>query len=178
MFLNLSFIAAFFLILWIKSPLYLLACTLILNAFAFKNYIKFNKKVFKSILVFNIGVSLGYILMAFFKEINPWNYVIYINLKVYTLTFFVFLFFSHVSIVSFFSFSKEMSYLLSISLSQIYSYRKTFEDFRLAYKARFIKKYRERKRNFITVVFSFFLKKSMHDSHERVLAMRARGFFD
>jgi len=177
-FLNLSFIITFFLILWIKSPLYLLACALIINILAFKNCIKFNKKVLKSILVFNIGVSLGYILMAFFKEINPWNYVIYINLKVYTLTFFVFLFFSRVSIVSFFSFSKELSYLLSISLSQIYSYRKTFEDFRLAYKARFIKKYRERKRDFITVVFSFFLKKSMHDSHERVLAMRARGFFD
>ena len=178
MFLDLSFIATFFLILWIKNPLYLLVCALILNLLAFKNSIKLNKKVIKSIFIFNIGVSLGYILMAFFKEINPWNYVIYINLKVYTLTFFVFLFFSHVSIMSFFSFSKEMSYLLTISLSQIYSYRKTFEDFRLAYKARFIKKYRERKKNFIRVVFSFFLKKSMHDSHERVLAMRARGFFD
>ena len=178
MFLNLSFIAAFFLILWIKSPLYLLACTLILNALAFKNYIKFNKKVLKSIMIFNLSVSIGYIIMAMLKDISPWNYIIYINLKVYALTFFVFWFFSKVSIVSFFSFSKELSYLLSISLSQIYSYRKTFEDFRLAYKARFIKKYRERKRNFITVVFSFFLKKSMHDSHERVLAMRARGFFD
>jgi len=178
MFLNLSFIAAFFLILWIKSPLYLLACALILNAFAFKNYIKFNKKVLKSIMIFNLGVSIGYIIMAMLKDINPWNYIIYINLKVYALTFFVFWFFSKVSIVSFFSFSKELSYLLSISLSQIYSYRKTFEDFRLAYKARFIKKYKERKRDFIRVVFSFFLKKSMHDSHERVLAMRARGFFD
>ncbi|WP_331775952.1 hypothetical protein [Sulfurospirillum sp. 1612] len=178
MFLNLSFIALFFVILWLKSPWYLLACALIFNAVAFKNCIKINKKVLKSILIFNIGVSLGYIVMAFFKEISPWNYVIYINLKVYTLTFFVFLFFSHVSIVNFFSFSKELSYLLSISLSQIYSYRKTFEDFRLSYKARFIKNYKERKRDFITVVFSFFLKKSMHDSHERVLAMRARGFFD
>lgn len=178
MFLNLSFIITFFLILWFKSPIYLLACALALNILAFKNCIKFNKKVFKSIFLFNIGVSLGYILMAFFKEISPWNYIVYINLKVYTLTFFVFLFFSYISIVSFFSFSKELSYLLSISLSQIYSYRKTFEDFRLSYKARFIKNYRERKRDFVRVVFSFFLKKSMHDSHERVLAMRARGFFD
>jgi len=177
-FLNLSFIVIFFLILWIKSSLYLLVCALILNIFSFKNFIKLNKKVIKSILLFNIGVSLGYILMAFLKYTNPLNYVIYINLKVYTLTFFVFLFFSHISIVNFFSFSKDLSYLLTIVLSQIYSYRKTFEDFRLAYKARFIKNYKERQKNFIRVVFSFFLKKSMHDSHERVLAMKARGLFD
>lgn len=178
MFLNLSFILIFFLLLWLKSPLYLAFAILILNIVSYADAAKLNKRVFKSIFIFNLGVSIGYVLMALLNNIDPWSYIIYINLKVYTLTFFVFLFFSKVSIVGFFSFSKDLSYLLSISLSQIYSYRKTFEDFRLAYKARFIKKHRERKTDFIRVVFSFFLKKSMNDSKERVMAMRARGFFD
>ncbi|MDX1808146.1 MAG: hypothetical protein R3331_01270 [Sulfurospirillaceae bacterium] len=178
MLLNLSFILVFFLLLWLKTPLYLAFSILILNVISLKDITRLNKRVLKSIFIFNLGVSIGYIVMALLKDINPWGYIIYINLKVYALTFFVFWFFSKVSIVGFFSFSKDLSYLLSISLSQIYSYRKTFEDFRLAYKARFIKKYRERKTDFIRVVFSFFLKKSMSDSKERVMAMRARGFFD
>jgi cobalt/nickel transport system permease protein len=80
--------------------------------------------------------------------------------------------------VKFFSFSKELSFLLTMTLSQIFSYKKTFEDFRLAYKARVIKKLRSREKNFITKTFEFFLKKALKDSKEKTLAMKARGFFD
>jgi cobalt/nickel transport system permease protein len=80
--------------------------------------------------------------------------------------------------VRFFSFSKEVSFLLTMTLSQIFSYKKTFEDFRLAYKARVIKKLRSREKSFITKTFEFFLKKALKDSKEKTLAMKARGFFD
>jgi cobalt/nickel transport system permease protein len=70
-----------------------------------------------------------------------------------------------------------MSYLLTISLSQIYSYKKTFEDFRAAFRARVVN-LREKEKVFVKNVFDFFLKKAVHDAHERGLAMRARGFFE
>jgi cobalt/nickel transport system permease protein len=116
--------------------------------------------------------------MSFFKEINVVEYLVYINLKVFSLTYFVFFFFSKVDMVKFFSFSKDLSYLLTITLSQIYSYKKTFEDFRLAYKARVIKKVKNQEEGFIKRTFEFFLKKAMSDSKERSLALKARGFFD
>jgi cobalt/nickel transport system permease protein len=144
---------------------------------SFKNAWKLSKRVIKSIFFFNLSVSIGYILLSLFKNIDPWNYILYINLKVFTLTLFVFWFFSKVSIVEFFAFSREMSYLITITLSQIYSYRKTFEDFRMAFKARVVN-LRNKEKIFVKNVFMFFLKKSMHDAHERALAMRARGFFD
>ncbi|AZV46421.1 hypothetical protein C3L23_03800 [Nautilia sp. PV-1] len=167
----------FFLILSLKNIEYLALAFAVVELIAFKNAWKLSKKVIKSIFFFNLSVSIGYLILSIFKSINPWYYIAYINLKVFTLTLFVFWFFSKVSIIEFFSFSKEMSYLLTITLSQIYSYKKTFEDFRMAFKARVVN-LRNKEKVFVKNVFMFFLKKSMHDAHERALAMRARGFFD
>jgi cobalt/nickel transport system permease protein len=126
---------------------------------------------------FNSGVSIGYIAMGYIKGIDPWFYVLYINLKVFTLTYFVFWFFAKTDIVKFFAFSKEFSYLLTITMSQIFSYRKTFSDFRDAFRSRVVT-LRDKEKQFIVNVFSFFLKKSMSDSKERTLAMKSRGFFE
>ena len=165
-------------ILLLKESFFLVLFLVPIWLFSYKDFLKLNKRVLKSILWFNLTVSLGYIIMSFIQDISPWHYVVYINLKVYLVTYFVFLFFSRVDMVEFFSFSKELSYLLSISLSQIISYEKTFEDFRLAYKARVVRKLRERERGFIAQTFEFFLTKALRDSKERTLAMKARGFFD
>lgn len=165
-------------LLSLKNSLYFIAVLPLLWGAAGSNFIQLNKRVLKSVLFFNLSVSLGYIIVAYIKDITAWEYLLYINVKVYSLTFFVFLFFSRVNVIEFFSFSKELSYLLTISLSQILSYKKSFEDFRLAYKARVVKKLRQRERSFIVYVFEFFMQKALHDSKERTLAMKARGFFD
>jgi len=149
---------------------------LFLWGISFKEFWKLNLKVIKSILIFNLGISLGFIIMSAFKNMNTWEYLIYINLKVYTLTYFVFWFFTKISVVEFFSFSKDLSYLTTITLSQIYSYKKTFEDFKMAFKAR-VYKLTDKSPKFITRTFEFFLTKALKDSKERSLAMKARGFF-
>jgi len=127
--------------------------------------------------MFNLGVSLGYALMGYIKGFNPWHYIIYINLKVFLMTYFVFWFFEKVNIVRFFAFSKDLSYLLTMTLSQIYSYKKTFEDFKMAFKSRVVN-LRNKEKDFIANTFKFFFKKAMSDSKEKALAMKARGFFD
>jgi len=170
------FVVFFFLVLSLKSIEYLIFTTIFLWLISFKEFLKVNKRVLKSIILFNLGVTLGYIIMAYFKHINPWHYIAYINLKVYTLTFFVFYFFSKISPVQFMAFSKDLGYLTTITLSQIYSYKKTFEDFRLAFKSRTYK-LKDKSPKFITRTFEFFLKKALKDSEERTLAMKARGFF-
>ena len=174
---QISFIVILFTILSLKSPLYLSAIIAILWLISFKQSYKLTLKVIKSIFLFNFGISIAYLIMALFKN-SSLDYLLYINLKVFAMTYFVFWFFSKNNMVQFFSFSKELSYLLTITLSQIYSYKKTFEDFRLAYKARVIRKIRERENGFITKTFEFFLKKALKDSKERSLAMKARGFFN
>ncbi len=176
-FLRIFFLISFFSILSFKNIEYIAIVIPFLWLFSHKRIIRLNIRVIKSIILFNLGVSLGYIIMAFFKNTNPWYYVVYINLKVYTLTYFVFLFFENVSVVKFLAFSKDLSYLLTITLSQIFTYKKTYEDFRLAFRAR-VMKIKIKEKVFIQRVFKFFLNKAMYDSKERTLAMKGRGFFD
>jgi len=171
------FVTLLFSILFIKSINVLLLLIPLLWIVSYKDLFKLNKKVFKSIILFNLGISLGYLVMGYVKGIEIWGFLVYINLKVYILTYFVTLFFERVDMVRFFSFSKNLSFLLSISLSQIISYKKTFEDFKYAYRARVIKRFREREKHFISTVFGFFFEKAMNDAKERTLAMKARGAF-
>lgn len=171
------FLTFLFALLLIKSIKVLLFVIPFLWIVSYKEMIKLNKKVLKSIVLFNLGISLGYVVMGYVKGINVWEYLLYINLKVYALSYFVTLFFHKVDMVRFFSFSKSLSFLLSISLSQIISYKKTFEDFKYAFRARVIKKLKQREKNFITTVFGFFFEKAMSDAKERTLAMKARGAF-
>lgn len=170
------FILAFFTLLSLKNCIYLIIALCILWIISYKKCIFLTKRVIKSIIIFNLGVTLGYILMAAFKHISPWNYVIYINLKVFVLTYFVFWFFATISPVQFMAFSKDLGYLTTITLSQIFSYKKTFEDFKLAFKSRVLK-LKDKNPKFITRTFEFFLTKALNDANERTLAMKARGFF-
>ncbi|MEO1959270.1 MAG: hypothetical protein ABGX23_06935 [Nautiliaceae bacterium] len=175
--MRVSFVLFFLILLSLKRVEYILASLFLLFLIDFKNVYKRLKKVILSVFLFNLGVSIGYLILSFVKGVSPFEYVIYINLKVILMTYFVFWFFSRVDIVKFFSFSKDLSYLLSITLSQIYSYKKTFIDFRDAFRARVVN-LKDKEKEFIANTFKFFLKKAFKDSKERSLAMKARGFFD
>ena len=171
------FLFVFFLLLTLKNIEIISVSLLFLILIDIKNAFKRIKKVIFSVFLFNLGVSLGYIIMAYLKNFTPWQYLIYINLKVFLMTYFVFWFFDRVNIVEFFSFSKDFSYLMTMTLSQIYSYKKTFEDFRMAFKSRVVS-LRDKEKNFISNTFKFFFTKAMKDSKEKAMAMRARGFFE
>jgi cobalt/nickel transport system permease protein len=175
---RIAFVVILFTFLYLKDVESLFVCLLLLVLVSYKEFLSLNTRVVKSILLFNLSVSVGYFVMSLIQTLSPWEFLLYINLKVYLLTYFVFYFFSKVDMIAFFSFSKELSFLLSISLSQIISYKKTFDDFRLAFQARVIRKVSEREKGFITQVLEFFLLKALRDSKERTMAMKARGFFD
>ena len=107
------------------------------------------------------------------------EYILLFNLRVFVLTLITLLFSHYVNIALALSFSKTLSFLLSVSLSQIYSYQKSYENFMLSLKSRLIKKMNERaKKEFITSVFGYFFTKALYDSEEKSLALKARGFFD
>jgi cobalt/nickel transport system permease protein len=172
------FLAVFFGLLILKEPLWLAGAIAALWIVSYHDWQKTNRKVLKAFVLFNLGISLGYIVVAYFKGISPWSYLLYINLKVYAMTYFVFWYFGRINIVAFVSFSRELSYLLTIALSQIVSYKKSFDDFVLAYRSRVLRRMRSREYAFVERVFGFFFAKALHESQERALGMKARGFFD
>ncbi len=172
------FISVLFTILSIHNTIYLIPLTLVLWTVSYKQWYTLNKRVIKSFLLFNLTISVGWIIYAMILDRSFWDYLIYINLKVYTMTLFIFWFFLHTNIVSFFAFNKELGWLLSITLSQIVSYKKSFEDFRLSWKSRVVSPIYTREYHFIGRVFGYFYNKSLNDSKERSLALKARGVFD
>lgn len=142
-------------------------------------WFKILKKALKSIFFFNIAISVGFFIISLLNQ-KPWmEYLLLFNLRVFDLTLSTMLFSHYVNIALALSFSKTLSFLLSISLSQIYSYQKSYENFMLSLKSRLIKKMRERsQKEFITSVFGYFFTKALYDSEEKSLALKARGFFD
>ena len=174
---RLGFAALFFAILSIRESRWLLPILPVLWIVSRHDFFRINRRVLKAFVLFNLGISLGYLIVAWWQGISPWEYLLYINLKVYLLSYFVFWFFSRVDLVEFFAFSRELGYLLTITLSQIISYRRSFEEFRLAWRARQATPLRSRERSFIGRTFAHFYRKALRDSAERSLAMKARGFF-
>ena len=161
------------------SSYLLLFFAFILLLLARSQWLKMLKKSFKAIVFFNIAITLGYLIIALVQQ-KPWlDYLLLFNLRVFDLTLTTMLFSHYVNIALALSFSKTLSFLLSISLSQIYSYQKSYENFMLALKSRLIKKMSERaQKEFITSVFGYFFTKALYDSEEKSLALKARGFFD
>ncbi len=136
------------------------------------------KKSFISVIFFNFTISISYIIFCLLKNEEWLSYVVLLNIRVFTLTFLTFLFVSKINIFKAVSFSKTLQYLLTLSYSQILTYRRSFEDFSLSLKSRLIQK--PDKKDIYTLisrVFSYFLKRSVKDSKEISQAMRSRGFF-
>lgn len=161
------------------SIVFLAIFLLFLLLLSHKKIFKLLKKSLKSILMFNLTISLGFILISIIKE-QPWlDFIMLFNLRVFNLSFMTILFSQSVNLPSLLSFSPTLSFLFTVSLSQIISYQKSYENFVLSLKSRLIKKMSERsKKEFIGCVFGYFFKKALYDSGEKSLALKARGFFD
>ena len=149
-----------------------------LFVFSGKDIFSILKKTVLSIILFNSIISISYIIYSVLKNQEWFEYILLLNLRVFTVTFMTFLFIQKINIFKALSFSKTLQFLVVLSYSQILTYKKSFNEFKLALKSRTIQK-PERKDmyNFISRVFYFFLSKSMNNSKEISQAMKSRGFF-
>ena len=143
------------------------------------SFFKIATKTIKAILFFNLTISIGYIIQSYINGDDFVSYLAVFNLRVFDITFMVFLFTSKINIIRVFSFNKGLRFILSATMFQIKNFQQTFDDFRLALKSRSVKKLNQRdKKSFIEAMFYYFFKKSLHNSYERTLALKSRGFFD
>jgi len=136
-------------------------------------------KSLKAIALFNISVTIGYIIKSLIEGNEFLEFILMFNFRVFDITFGVFYVVSHINLLKAFSFSKSLTFLLVATLSQIESFKQSYYDFVLAFKSRNVKKISEvDKKRFISSMLYFFLQKSLKNSKERTLALKARGFFD
>jgi cobalt/nickel transport system permease protein len=137
------------------------------------------KKALVAILLFNSVVTVSYAAVSLIRDEFSLNFVILINLRVFLLTFLTFLTIDRINPFKALSFSKTLSYLLTLAASQVVAFRRLFEDFRMAFKSRTARRAGPGDlHRHASSAASFFFQKAFQESTEITDAMKSRGFFD
>lgn len=130
------------------------------------------------VLTFNLIVSISYLIFSLINNSLDLRYLLLMNLRVITITYTTFFFINHTNLFAALSFSKTLSYLLSLTYSQITAYQKIMNDINFAHTSREIKRDKRHLKIFTTHTIWLFFTKSIYNAKESSLAMRSRGFLD
>lgn len=165
-------------LLWVRAWPWLVPLALLAPLLDFQTV----KRALWAVALFGLGVSLGYALQAWWLD-HPWretvDFLLLINLRVYAMTFLTLFAMKRINVARALDFSPTLRFLYLASMSQIYAFTRTLEDFRLALKARTLGRLKEKtRRDMVGALLHFFVKKSLFSAKERTLALKARGFFD
>lgn len=162
----------------IHNPWWLAVGLLVVAVLAGRQAPTIGWRALRAVLFFNLVISIGYAAGALFGQAVSLDYLILVNTRVYLLIFLTFTLASKINILRALSFSRNLSYLVTLVLSQIIAFRRLFEDLRLAVESRRLRRLRLRERYLQSAAAAVHLfDRAEHDAREIALAMRSRGFF-
>jgi cobalt/nickel transport system permease protein len=143
-----------------------------------KDAIRILRRSLLPIALFNLAVSLGYVVAGLIGNDFQFGYLMLVNIRVLLLTFLTFLLAARVDFLRALNFSPTSSYLVVLALSQITTFRRLQEEFRLAGESRRLRRWtlRDGYVRSATAAVRFF-DKAEHGAAEIAAAMRSRGFF-
>ena len=123
-----------------SSVFLLLIVTLVLFAVAGKESLKLSKKAFLLVAIFTLSISLTYSALLYYQGGSFVEYFLMVNLRSFDLMFLTLLFSSRVNIFDAVSFSKDLSFLLVMSVSKIMTTQRVFIEYTMALKSRTLRK--------------------------------------
>ncbi len=132
-----------------------------------------------AILAFNLTVSLGYIVVAFWQGNFVGSYLLLVNLRVLLLVFLGFWFVARVDLLAALASWPLAALIATLAIGQIKTFERILRDFRLAFESRNLARPRLRDRTHLAAAQSqTLLDKSFAAASDAALAMRSRGAFD
>ncbi|WP_143742110.1 ABC transporter permease [Thiorhodovibrio frisius] len=162
----------------VHNPWWLAAGLLLVAALAGRQVPTIGWRALRAVLFFSLVISIGYAAGALFGQAVSLDYLILVNIRVYLLIFLTFTLAAKIDILRALSFSRNLTYLVTLVLSQIIPFRRLFEDLRLAAESRRLRRLRLRERYLQSAAAAVHLfDRAEHDAREIALAMRSRGFF-
>ncbi len=176
--LLLLYLAAVIMATLIHSPPWLAVELALVLLLAGREAGRLLRRAVLAVLAFNTLISLGYLAMAWWRDISPWQTLLLLNQRVLLLTSLTFLFIARVNLFQALDFSRNLTYVLGLAYSQSLTFRRAHDDFRLALASRslrppgLIDRYRAS-----AAAMSWFIEKSLHAATQSSQALRSRGFF-
>ncbi len=157
----------------------MVSCALFLAVLSGRSFVKLFRKALFALLLFNSTISISYMVLSITRGRPFLASLLLINARTYVLTFATFLLIDRVNLFSAFSFSKTLTYLLTLSYSQILTFRRILVELTLSLKSRTITRPgRKDWYRFVSSAVYLFLDRAVHNSREITLAMKSRGFRD
>jgi cobalt/nickel transport system permease protein len=161
----------------LRDPIALAGVLALQLALAGKDALGILKKSAALALVFSFFITASYSVSLYLANRPFVDYLLAINLRALSLSFMTLLFIARVNLFEAFSFSKELSFLLTLSVSKVVSIQKLFGDFTSALKSRTVSKPKPSEAyGYLGSAVAMFLDKSIAGSKENMDAMRSRGF--
>jgi len=162
----------------VHDPWWLAGGLLVAVALAGRQAPTIGWRALRAVLFFNFVISAGYAAGALFGQPVRVDYLILVNIRVYVLIFLTFTLVARIDFLRGVNFSRSLTYLATLALSQIITFRRLFEDLRLAAESRRLRRLRLRESYLQSAAAAVHLfDRAEHDAREIALAMRARGFF-
>jgi hypothetical protein len=174
-----GYLGATLLISMLTNPVVLaiaLACVLIAAGRAAPRILR---RALLATLAFSALVSIAYAAQVYWLHgVPPWRWLATINLRVLAMASLTFLYIDQANPFAALSFSKRLSFVLILAVSQSLGLRKTLEDFRLAMHSRGLPRAGLRARYRATArAAAWLFDRALANAHDSAQALAARGLF-
>lgn len=137
------------------------------------------RRTILAVLTFNLTVSVGYALVAWWQGRYSGDYLLMINLRVMLLVFLGFWFISRVNVLRALGFSRTLAFVATLAVGQIGTFTRIIRDFRLAFVSRNPARASLASRGrHAAAQAGHLLDKSVCGATDTAMAMRSRGCFD
>lgn len=136
-------------------------------------------RTLRAALLFNLSVSLGYALLAWWQQRLQPDVLVLLNLRVLLLVYLGFWCVARVNLLQALAFSPGLSLVATLAAGQVAVFTRVLQDFRLAFTSRTPGPARldDRLRH-AAAQATHLLDQSMAQAAESALAMRSRGCFE
>lgn len=129
------------------------------------------------VAVFSLFITLSYSVTLYLNHQSFWHYFLTVNLRSFDMVILTLIFTSRVNIYVAVAFSKDLSFLLVLSVSKIMTMQRAYGDYTDALKSRTLKKpTRHQIYEYLGSAIAGFLDKNIRESKENFEAMKSRGF--
>ncbi|MBV5321059.1 MAG: hypothetical protein JZU62_05195 [Sulfuricurvum sp.] len=173
----LLYIGALIAISTLKSYEPLLIILALLMIMSGKSVLSIARRSFILVALFSLFITLSYSFTLYLRDESFWHYFLTVNLRSFDMIFLTLLFTSRVNIYEAVAFSKDLTFLLVLSVSKIMNMQRSFADYTDALKSRTLRKpSRQEIYGYLGSAIAGFLDKNIREGKENFEAMKSRGF--